>query len=60
MSSDPEDYYRAIDPLAPDEKPSPLALAVIWACSAVLVLLGVSLLLAGISMLIGGHPWWLR
>lgn len=58
--TDPEDYYRAVEPLAQDDKPSPLALAVLWACSAGLVLLGIALLLAGISMLIGGHPWWLR
>lgn len=89
--SDPEDY-RSVFPVAENERPSPVALAVsghamtrkpsdphvlgsddpatertplavvalLWAASAVLVMLGIALLLAGVSMLIGGHPWWLR
>lgn len=60
MSSDPEDYYRAIEPLAPEDKPSPVAIAVLWACGAVVIVLGIALLLAGISVLVGGHYWWLR
>ena len=60
MSLEPEELHvLGIDEPA-TERPSPIALAVLWAASAVMALLVVALLLAGISVLVGGHPWWLR
>lgn len=43
-----------------DDKPSPLARTVLWACAIALASLLIGGLLAVLSMLIGGHPWWLR